>query len=130
MSEIEFLSEIISATGCGLLLDINNVYISAINQHYSPYAYIDAFPLHAVGELHLGGHEGDLDDAGDTLLIDTHSRPVVDPVWQLYEYTLAKGGPRPTLIEWDNDVPQWLELSSEVSMAHRYLGDHQMLAAQ
>ncbi len=116
-SEIEFLTEVAKRTGCGLLLDVNNVFVSATNQNYSPEGYIDAFPTEFVGEIHLGGHEEDADDHGETLLIDSHSREVVDPVWALYEYTLAKAGPRPTLIEWDNDIPEWPVLAAEMARA-------------
>lgn len=120
-TEIAFLSEVASRSGCRLLLDVNNVFVSATNQNYSPEGYIDAFPTDLVGELHLGGHEEDADDFGATLLIDSHSRPVVDPVWALYEYTLAKAGPRPTLIEWDNDIPEWDTLATEAARADRLL---------
>jgi uncharacterized protein len=116
-SEIEFLREVAKRSGCGLLLDVNNVFVSATNQNYSPEGYIDAFPTEYVGEIHLGGHEEDADDHGATLLIDSHSRQVVDPVWALYEYTLAKSGPRPTLIEWDNDIPDWDVLAAEMAQA-------------
>ncbi|WP_069299491.1 DUF692 domain-containing protein [Neptunicoccus sediminis] len=120
-SEIDFLREVSERSGCGLLLDVNNVFVSATNQNYSPQAYIDAFPTERVGELHLGGHEQDADDFGATLLIDSHSRPVVDPVWALYEYTLAKAGPCPTLIEWDNDIPEWDVLAREAARADQLL---------
>ena len=121
MSEIDFLTEVATRSGCGLLLDVNNVFVSATNQTYSPEGYIDAFPTHLVGELHLGGHEEDADDHGQRLLIDSHSRAVVDPVWALYAYTIAKAGPRPTLIEWDNDIPEWDVLASEAAAADRIL---------
>ncbi|MEO0358627.1 MAG: DUF692 domain-containing protein, partial [Pseudomonadota bacterium] len=130
MAEVDFLAHVAGRTGCGLLLDINNVFISATNQGYSAQGYIDAYPLDAVGEIHLGGHEGDTDDRDDLLLIDSHSRPVVDPVWDLYAHTLGKAGPRPTLIEWDNDVPEWDGLASEVSAAHGILSQHLKVAAQ
>ena len=120
-SEIDFLKEVASRSGCGLLLDVNNVFVSATNQNYGPQDYIDAFPTDLIGELHLGGHEEDADDFGAPLLIDSHSRPVVDPVWALYEYTLAKAGPRPTLIEWDNDIPTWDVLAAEAARADRLL---------
>nr|WP_323776768.1 DUF692 domain-containing protein [Amylibacter sp.] len=116
-SEIDFLRDVAQRSGCGLLLDVNNVFVSATNQNYSPEGYIDAFPTELVGELHLGGHEQDADDFGAPLLIDSHSRAVVDPVWALYEYTLAKSGPRPTLIEWDNDIPDWSVLAAEAARA-------------
>lgn len=121
MGEIEFLSEIASRTGCGLLLDVNNVYVSCTNRQTDPCDYIDRFPLHLVGEIHLGGHDEDTDDAGAPLLIDAHGSEVVDPVWQLYDHTIRKGGPRPTLIEWDNDVPDWPVLAEEAMRAARIL---------
>ena len=128
-SEIAFLSEVAKRSGCGLLLDVNNVFVSATNQNYSPEGYIDAFPTELVGEIHLGGHEEDADDHGATLLIDSHSREVVDPVWALYEYTLAKSGARPTLIEWDNDIPEWDILASEARRADRILSSVPVVTA-
>ena len=130
MSEIDFLSEVAERSGCGLLLDVNNVFVSATNQKYSPEAYIDAYPLHHVGEIHLGGHEEDADDHGDTLLIDSHSREVVDPVWALYEYTLKQSGGRPTLIEWDNDIPSWDVLANEAKQAEALLANTLSVAAE
>ncbi len=120
-AETDFLREIARRTGCGLLLDVNNVYVSAVNQQTDPYAYIDAFPLDLVGEIHLGGHAEDVDDFGQTLLIDSHGREIVDPVWALYDYTIAAGGARPTLIEWDNDVPDWPVLEAEAARAASFL---------
>jgi hypothetical protein len=117
MDEVTFLSELSRRTGCGLLLDVNNVFVSATNQDWDARAYIDAFPLDAVGEIHLGGHDEDEDEHGAPLLIDSHGREVVDPVWALYAHTLARGGPRPTLIEWDTDVPDWPTLRAEAARA-------------
>jgi len=117
MAETDFLTEIAGRTGCGLLLDVNNVFVSATNQGTDANGYIDAFPLHLVGEIHLGGHEGDADECGAPLLIDSHSREVVDPVWALYGRAVARGGPKPTLIEWDNDVPDWPTLAAEARRA-------------
>ena len=117
MAETDFLREIARRTGCGLLLDVNNVFVSATNQQTDPNAYIDAFPLDLVGEIHLGGHDEDADDHGAPLLIDSHGHAVVDPVWRLYAHTIAKGGAKPTLIEWDNDVPDWPVLASEAARA-------------
>ena len=121
MGEIEFLTEIASRTGCGLLLDVNNVFVSCTNRQTDPYDYIDRFPHHLVGEIHLGGHDEDSDDMGAPLLIDAHGSEVVDPVWQLYAHTITKSGPKPTLIEWDNDVPDWPTLAEEASRAARIL---------
>ncbi len=117
MAEVDFLSDIARRTGCGLLLDVNNVHVSGTNQNYAPQDYIDAFPLHLVGEIHLGGHDADRDDQGRPLLIDSHGAEVADPVWALYDRVIRRGGPRPTLIEWDNDVPDWPVLAAEAARA-------------
>ena len=120
-SEPEFLAEIARRTGCGLLLDVNNVFVSAANLGFSPQGYIDAFALDRVGEIHLGGHDEDSDDHGAPLLIDSHGRAVVEPVWALLDYTLARSGARPVLIEWDNDIPGWPVLEAEAARATRAL---------
>ncbi len=116
-SEPDFLREIARRTGCGLLLDVNNVFISATNLGFSPQTYIDAFPLDLVSEIHLAGHDTEADDHGKPLLIDSHGRAVDEPVWALLDHTLARSGPRPLLIEWDNDVPEWPILAAEASRA-------------
>ncbi|MEO0623184.1 MAG: DUF692 domain-containing protein [Pseudomonadota bacterium] len=121
MSELDFLGALAERTGCGLLLDVNNVFISATNMGFSPEAYVDAFPLGAVGEIHLAGHAEDADEGGAMLLIDTHDRPVSDPVWLLYERVIGQTGPVPTLIEWDTDVPDWEVLATEAARADRLL---------
>ncbi|MDO6591672.1 hypothetical protein DS901_13075 [Loktanella sp. D2R18] len=120
-SEPDFLREIVTRTGCRLLLDVNNVFVSATNLKTSPQAYIDAFPVEAVGEIHLGGHDEDKDETGAPLLIDSHGKAIVDPVWALLDYTLARAGPKPLLIEWDNDVPEWGTLADEAKRAARAL---------
>lgn len=117
MSEADFIREMQKRSGCGLLMDVNNVHVSSINQKYDPIEYLNAYPLEFVQEIHLGGHAEDEDDSGDVLLIDAHDREVADPVWALYEHTLAITGPRPTLVEWDNDVPTWDVLAAEVASA-------------
>ncbi|MCZ4367587.1 DUF692 domain-containing protein [Sulfitobacter dubius] len=121
LSETDFLTEIIARTSCGLLLDVNNVFISATNLGLSPQGYIDAFPTDHVGEIHVGGHDDDTDDHGAPLLIDSHGKPVVDPVWDLLSYTLAQTGPKPVLVEWDNDVPDWPVLRAEATRAAEVL---------
>ena len=117
LSETDFLSEVIHITSCGLLLDVNNVFVSSANLGLSPEAYIEAYPLDAVGEIHVGGHDEDRDDSGAPLLIDSHAAPVVDPVWALLDFTLARSGPKPILIEWDTDVPDWPVLRAEAERA-------------
>ena len=116
-SEPDFMREVARRTGCGLLLDVNNVFVSATNMSFDPRAYIKAYPLDLVGEIHLGGHAADSDDQGRPLLIDDHGHPVVGAVWALYDYTIDKAGPRATLIEWDNDVPDWPVLEAEAARA-------------
>jgi uncharacterized protein (UPF0276 family) len=113
MSEIDFLAEVARRTGCGLLLDVNNIHVSATNQHYDPVAYLDAFPVDHVGEIHLAGYAPETDDNGDPLLIDAHDRPVDPIVLRLYERAIALTGALPTLVEWDNDVPDWPTLHAE-----------------
>ncbi len=121
MSEAEFIERIAARSGCGLLLDINNVFVSATNHAYSPEAYLDAFPLDLVQEIHLGGHAATTDETGAALLIDSHDAAVVDPVWALYERTIRRLGPVPTLIEWDADVPPFAVLYAEAARANAVL---------
>lgn len=121
MDEVEFLGEIARQTGCGLLLDVNNVHVSCTNQAWNSDDYLERFPLDLVGEIHLGGHDIDEADHGMPLLIDTHGSEVSDPVWALYARTIAKAGARPTLIEWDNDVPEWPVLAQEAARAEQIL---------
>jgi len=117
--EPAFLREIARRTGCGLLLDVNNVFVSATNLGYAPQDYIDRYPLEAVGEIHVAGHDTDTDDHGAVLLIDSHGAPVADPVWALLDLTLQRCGPRPVLVEWDTDVPDWPVLAAEAARVHR-----------
>ncbi|WLI08120.1 DUF692 domain-containing protein [Pseudomonas sp. FP597] len=121
LDETDFISETIRRTGCGLLLDLNNVYVSCINHQRDPLAYIDALPLHAVGEIHLAGFAEDADSLGDRLLIDDHGAPIDNAVWQLYEQVLARIGAVPTLIERDNQVPAFSVLMAEARTAEGHL---------
>ncbi|SEM88469.1 hypothetical protein SAMN04488003_1065 [Loktanella fryxellensis] len=116
MEETDFLRAITARTGCGLLLDVNNVFVSCTNHRADPRAYLAAFPLDAVGEIHLGGHHAE-DLPSGPLLIDTHGAAVADPVWTLYEEVIARTGPLPTLIEWDTDVPPLPVLLAEADRA-------------
>jgi uncharacterized protein (UPF0276 family) len=113
MSETQFLRELLQRTGCGLLLDVNNAYVSCTNHGRDALAYIDDLPLHAVGEIHLAGFARDQDAAGALLLIDHHGSPVDEAVWRLYEHVVARLGPVPTLLERDNDVPALATLLAE-----------------
>jgi uncharacterized protein (UPF0276 family) len=123
-AEADFIREMSKRTGCGLLLDVNNVFVSATNHGYSAQAYLDAFPLERVGEIHLAGHDRQGDDEGAPLLIDSHDRAVADPVWALYENAIARRGPVATLIEWDSDIPDWPVLKREALIAQRILDRH------
>jgi uncharacterized protein (UPF0276 family) len=121
MTEIEFLEAVTQRTGCGLLLDVNNVHVSAVNHGFDAAAYIDAFPMQHVGEFHLAGFAEDRDSEGARLLIDDHCRPVSDAVWDLYCRALARRCMAPTLIEWDNDVPAFDTLDGEVARARQLM---------
>jgi uncharacterized protein len=122
MSETDFLHEIVRQTDCGLLLDVNNVHVSATNHNYSAEQYLATFPLSHVREIHLAGHVTEDDENGAPLLIDAHDRAVSDAVWSIYGKVMAQIGPVPTLIEWDNDVPAWKILKEEASKADVILG--------
>jgi len=124
MSETDFIREISRRTGCGLLLDINNVFVSATNHGFSALEYLRDFPLSGVGEIHLAGHAEQEDDEGELLLIDSHDGPVADAVWQLYEIVVARCGPIPTLIEWDSKIPDWPVLRAEALAAQAILDRH------
>ncbi|RMF08192.1 MAG: DUF692 domain-containing protein, partial [Alphaproteobacteria bacterium] len=120
MSEPEFLSELVARTGCGILLDINNIYVSAHNNGWDAEAYLRAIPADAVGEFHLAGHATRTGE-GWQLLIDDHGSRVPEAVWSLYEQALTLIGRRPTLIEWDTNVPSLTTLVDEASQAQRLL---------
>jgi uncharacterized protein len=121
MSEVDFIRAVSLRTGCGLLLDINNVFVSATNHGFSPLDYLADFPLSRVGEIHLAGHSEQADDEGDLLLIDSHDAPVADPVWKLFETVISMVGPIPTLVEWDSNIPDWPILKAEASAAQAIL---------
>ncbi len=120
-AETDFLREIARRTGCGLLLDVNNVFVSAANHGYDPYRYLADFPLDAVGEVHLAGYAEECDDAGLPLLIDAHNSPVRGSVWELFAEAIWRLGNAPTLIEWDNDLPAWPTLLGEARRAERVM---------
>jgi uncharacterized protein len=117
ISETDFMREIARRTGCGLLLDVSNVLVSATNHGFNASAYLDAFPVDLVGEIHLAGFAEAVDDKGHLLLIDAHDSPVRDQVWSLYRRAIERRGAVPTLVEWDNDVPDWQILLGEAQRA-------------
>ncbi|MDP2371407.1 DUF692 domain-containing protein [Rhodoferax sp.] len=121
MDEPTFLNEVVRRTGCGLLLDVNNVYVCSVNHHRDAQAYIRSLPLAQVGEIHLAGFAEQQDSLGYPLLIDNHGSPVAKAVWDLYAFALSLTGAVATLIERDNDVPSWPVLFAEVSQADQQL---------
>jgi hypothetical protein len=121
MSETNFIRSIARRTGCGLLLDINNVFVSATNNGFSPLHYLSDFPLGSVSEIHLAGHAEQADDEGELLLIDSHDGPVANAVWKLFEIVVRQYGPIPTLIEWDSKIPDWPILKAEAAAAQAIL---------
>jgi len=129
MSETDFLTRVSERSGCGLLLDVNNVFVSASNIGFSAAEYLANFPLHKVGEIHLAGHQQDSDEQGGVLLIDSHNATVVEDVWQLYADVLQRIGATPTLIEWDSDLPSWQVLFREVQLASACIDRAQHKAA-
>ena len=120
MDEVAFIVETARRTGCGLLVDVNNVYVSAENVGIDADAYIDAVPADLIGEIHLAGFTVD-EHAGERLLIDSHGAAVDDAVWRLYDRLIARIGPRPTLVEWDKDIPHWDVLYAEAVEAETRL---------
>ena len=123
MAEIEFLREVKHGTGCGLLLDVNNVYVSTINHGFDLMSYNAQFPAGQIGDIHLAGFAEDKDEADRRLPIDSHGTSVAEIVWSLYRRAIARIGAVPTLIEWDNDVPPFPILSGEVARAQAALID-------
>ncbi|MDX9679178.1 MULTISPECIES: DUF692 domain-containing protein [Pseudomonas] len=121
IDEADFIAEVIRRSGCGLLLDVNNVYVSCVNHQRDPLAYLDTLPLHRVGEIHLAGFAEDSDSLGDRLLIDDHGAPIDQAVWNLYRQVLQRTGPVATLIERDNQVPAFAVLLVEAQQADALL---------
>jgi uncharacterized protein (UPF0276 family) len=119
MTEVEFLSELVDRSGCRLLCDVSNIHLSAHNMGFDAYAYIEALPAHAIGEMHLGGFavEDDEGNPGSTLLVDTHSTAIAEPAWKLYAHAVRRFDSKPTLVEWDNELPTLATIVQEAVMA-------------
>ncbi|MHC1551606.1 MNIO family bufferin maturase [Phyllobacterium sp. K27] len=126
MSETDFIRALVRRTGCGLLLDVNNVFVSAANLGFSALDYLVDYPLEHVGEIHLAGHAEQQDDEGDLLLIDSHDGPVADAVWKLFDIVISQCGPIPSLVEWDSAIPEWAILKAEALAAQSILDRHAM----
>jgi hypothetical protein len=121
LAETEFLAEVVKRTGCSLLLDVNNVMVSTTNHGASAHAYLDAFPIEAVEQIHLAGYSEE--HGNERLLIDDHGSHVREEVWSLYRHALGRRGAVPSLIEWDNNIPEWSVLLSEAQRAEIELHD-------
>jgi uncharacterized protein len=117
MTEWEFLSEVCRKADCGLLLDVNNIYVSSVNHKFDPLLFLDGVPLDRVGQMHMAGHTRYKSKSGDVYLIDTHSKPVCPEVWDLYGEAVRRLGPVNTMIEWDSDIPEWSVLHAEILKA-------------
>jgi uncharacterized protein (UPF0276 family) len=129
IKETDFIRELARRSGCGLLLDINNVFVSATNLGFSALDYLSDFPLDRVGEIHLAGHAEQTGDQDEPLLIDSHDGPVADTVWALFDIVLGRCGPIPTLVEWDSKIPDWPVLKAEAKAAQAILNLHAQTAA-
>lgn len=125
LREADFLAELAARSGCGLLLDLNNLLISCHNNGGVPEHYLRALPLHTLGEIHLAGHSERQLESGQTVWIDDHASAVSDPTWRLYRWLTRLTGPRPTIIEWDREVPDWQTLSQNAQRARHYQREHQ-----
>jgi uncharacterized protein (UPF0276 family) len=118
---LEFLNALVDRTGCQLLCDVSNVYLSGHNMGSDPYSFIDGLPVASISELHLGGFTPEEDEAnpGATVLVDTHASTIAEPVWDLYAHALRRFGRTPTIIEWDNEIPPLATLLGEAARADR-----------
>ncbi|MDR3738598.1 MAG: DUF692 domain-containing protein [Terracidiphilus sp.] len=116
MTEWEFLTEVVERADCGILLDVNNIYVSAMNHEFDPLTYVDAIPAERVAQIHIAGHS-----RYEKYILDTHDHPVIEPVWQLYARAIERCGSTPTLLEWDDRIPSFDEVHAEAMKAARYL---------
>ncbi|HEY1256048.1 MAG TPA: DUF692 domain-containing protein [Terracidiphilus sp.] len=116
MTEWEFLNEVVERADCGILLDVNNIYVSSVNHEFDPLTYVNAIPSERVAQIHIAGHS-----RYEKYILDTHDHPVIDPVWKLYERTIERCGPTPTLLEWDDHIPSFDEVHNEALKAQLYL---------
>ena len=116
MTEWEFLNEVVERADCGILLDVNNIYVSSRNHGFDPRTYLDAVPPGRVAQIHIAGHS-----RFEKYLLDTHDHPVLDPVWRLYARAIERCGPTATLLEWDDRIPSFDEVHGEALKANRYL---------
>jgi uncharacterized protein (UPF0276 family) len=116
MTEWEFLNEVVERADCGILLDVNNIYVSSRNHSFNPYDYLNAVPAERVAQIHLAGHS-----KFQKYILDTHDHPVIDPVWKLYHHAIQLAGVTATLLEWDDRIPSFDEVHAEARKAEKYL---------
>jgi uncharacterized protein (UPF0276 family) len=116
MTEWEFLTEVVERADCGILLDVNNIYVSSRNHGFDPFTYLNAVPAERVAQIHIAGHS-----TFEKFLLDTHDHPVLDQVWSLYARAIERCGPTATLLEWDDRIPSFGEVHAEALKANRYL---------
>lgn len=116
MTEWEFLNEVVERADCGILLDVNNIYVSSQNHDFDPFTYVNSVPAERVAQIHIAGHS-----RYEKYILDTHDHPVIDPVWALYARAIERCGPTATLLEWDDNIPTFEEVHGEALKANRYL---------
>ncbi len=116
MTEWEFLSEVAELADCGILLDVNNIYVAAKNHNFDPYDYLNHVPHHRVGQIHIAGHS-----KFKKYILDTHDHPVLDPVWEMYAHTIKLCGRTATLLEWDDRIPTFDEVHAEALKANKFI---------
>ena len=124
MTEWEFLNEVVERADCGILLDVNNIYVSSQNHNFNPLTYINSVPADRVAQIHIAGHS-----KFEKFILDTHDHPVLDPVWKLYDRAIQRAGHTATLLEWDDRIPSFQEVHDEALRADRFLADTQLKVA-
>jgi hypothetical protein len=116
MTEWEFLNEVVERADCGILLDVNNIYVSSQNHGFNPFDYVNSVPPERVAQIHIAGHS-----KYEKYILDTHDHPVIDPVWKLYDCAIQRVGHTATLLEWDDSIPSFREVHNEALKANRFL---------
>jgi len=124
MTEWEFLNEVVERADCGILLDVNNIYVSSRNHYFDPLTYINSVPADRVAQIHIAGHS-----KFQKYILDTHDHPVIDPVWRLYDRAIQRAGYTATLLEWDDSIPSFQEVHTEAMKANRFLAARSLAAA-
>src|SRR5215469_6942705 len=124
MTEWEFLNEVVERADCGILLDVNNIYVSSKNHNFDPYTYVNAVPAERIAQIHIAGHS-----KFKKYILDTHDHPVIDPVWKLYERAIERVGHTATLLEWDDSIPPFQEVHDEALKANKFLASASLATA-